>query len=59
MKKTKERKKILENFKEGITDGMVAIKCLDEGIDVPACKTAYILASSKTQESLFKEEDEC
>ena len=42
-----ERKKILENFKEGIIDGMVAIKCLDEGIDVPACKTAYILASSK------------
>ena len=26
---------------------MVAIKCLDEGIDVPACSTAYILASSR------------
>ena len=26
---------------------MVAIKCLDEGIDVPACKTAYLLASAK------------
>ena len=25
----------------------MAIKCLDEGIDVPACSTAYILASSR------------
>jgi superfamily II DNA or RNA helicase len=25
----------------------VAIKCLDEGIDVPACSTAYILASAR------------
>ena len=45
--KNKGKKENLENFKEGIIDGMVAIKCLDEGIDVPACKTAYILASSK------------
>ena len=26
---------------------MVAIRCLDEGIDVLACSTAYILASSR------------
>lgn len=43
----KERDTILENFRIGIIDAMVAIRCLDEGIDVPACNTAYILASSR------------
>ena len=42
-----ERRRILDNFQHGIIDAMVAIKCLDEGIDVPACSTAYILASSR------------
>lgn len=43
----KERDSILENFRVGIIDAMVAIRCLDEGIDVPACNTAYVLASSR------------
>lgn len=43
----KDRDNILENFRLGIIDAMVAIRCLDEGIDVPACSTAYILASSR------------
>ena len=43
----KDRDNILENFRLGIIDAMVAIRCLDEGIDVPACGTAYILASSR------------
>ena len=43
----KERDTILENFRLSIIDAMVAIRCLDEGIDVPACSTAYILASSR------------
>jgi superfamily II DNA or RNA helicase len=43
----KEREKILRNFRSCLIDAMVAIKCLDEGIDVPACSTAYILASSR------------
>lgn len=43
----KTREEILENFRVGIIDAMVAIRCLDEGIDVPACGTAYILASSR------------
>lgn len=43
----KDRENILENFRLGIIDAMVAIRCLDEGIDVPACATAYILASSR------------
>lgn len=43
----KDREKILEDFRLGVIDAMVAIRCLDEGIDVPACSTAYILASSR------------
>lgn len=43
----KDRDNILESFRLGIIDAMVAIRCLDEGIDVPACSTAYILASSR------------
>lgn len=43
----KDRDVILDNFRVGIIDAMVAIRCLDEGIDVPACSTAYILASSR------------
>ena len=41
------RQRILSNFKIGQIDAMVAIRCLDEGIDVPACRTAYLLASSR------------
>lgn len=43
----REREQVLDTFKLGIIDAMVAIRCLDEGIDVPACSTAYILASSR------------
>ena len=41
------RRQILSNFKAGDIDSLVAIRCLDEGIDIPACDTAFILASSK------------
>jgi superfamily II DNA or RNA helicase len=37
---------ILNNFKNGTIDALVAMRCLDEGIDIPLCKTAYIIASS-------------
>lgn len=41
-----QRKVILDCFKVKTIDALVAIRCLDEGIDVPACTTAFILASS-------------
>lgn len=42
------RRKILDEFRVGILDGLVAIRCLDEGVDIPACRTAYVLASSRS-----------
>lgn len=37
---------ILEEFGKGNIQVLVAIKCLDEGVDVPSTKTAYFLAST-------------
>ncbi len=42
----KLRKEIIQSFKEGNIKALVAIKCLDEGMNIPAIKTAFILASS-------------
>lgn len=41
-----ERQNLLKSFEEGIVEGLVAIKCLDEGVDVPAVKRAFLLSSS-------------
>ena len=41
-----ERVKLLNAFSNGDMDVLLAIKCLDEGVDVPSTKTAIILASS-------------
>ncbi len=43
----RQRREILSKFKNGETEALVAIRCLDEGIDVPACQTAYLIASSR------------
>jgi len=44
----KDREEVLKAFTNGDIEGIVAIKCLDEGVDVPATKRAYILASALT-----------
>lgn len=41
-----EREFLLRNFAKGEYQALVAIKCLDEGVDVPPANTAVILASS-------------
>ncbi|WP_273838084.1 DEAD/DEAH box helicase family protein [Halococcus sp. PRR34] len=41
-----EREELLQAFGEREIDVLTAIRCLDEGVDVPATRTAYILASS-------------
>lgn len=43
---SEERKNIIRAYKDGEIQALVAIKCLDEGVNVPAIKTAFILASS-------------
>jgi superfamily II DNA or RNA helicase len=43
------REKILQDFSVGVYDFIVAIKCLDEGIDIPDTRNAFIMASSKTE----------
>ena len=41
-----ERENLRCQFESGELQGLVAIRCLDEGIDIPAIRTAIILASS-------------
>lgn len=41
-----ERQELLDRFSGGDIEALVAIRCLDEGVDVPSTRTAYILASS-------------
>jgi len=41
-----EREKMQRQFETGELQGLVAIRCLDEGVDIPAIQTAVILASS-------------
>ena len=44
---TDQRKIIAERFKSGDDlQALVAIKCLDEGVNIPSIKRAFILASS-------------
>lgn len=45
----KQRQNIINNFVSKTIDSICAIKILDEGIDVPSIKTAYILASSNSR----------
>lgn len=41
-----DRMQLLKSFADGAIQILVAIKCLDEGVDVPSTKTAYFLAST-------------
>lgn len=41
-----QREDLRRQFETGELQGLVAIRCLDEGVDIPAVKTAVILASS-------------
>lgn len=41
-----EREDLRRQFERSELQGLVAIRCLDEGVDIPAIQTAVILASS-------------
>jgi superfamily II DNA or RNA helicase len=48
--KPETRKKILQAFEEGGNKNtfLVAVKCLDEGIDIPACDSAILVSCSRS-----------
>jgi superfamily II DNA or RNA helicase len=41
-------------FEKKIIDYLLAIKCLDEGVDVPDCSTAVIIASSRNEREFIQ-----
>lgn len=41
-----ERQHLIRCFKEGLYQALVAISCLDEGIDIPSAQKAFLLSSS-------------
>ncbi|HNW34810.1 MAG TPA: helicase-related protein, partial [Candidatus Ozemobacteraceae bacterium] len=43
---SEERDEILRDLRSGFLDGVVAIRCLDEGIDLPDLRMGFLLASS-------------
>jgi superfamily II DNA or RNA helicase len=44
-----EREQTIEALKNKLIDAIVSIRVLDEGIDIPACRTAYFLASQRSE----------
>ena len=42
----RERKDVLNHFSSNNIQALVAVKCLDEGVDVPSTRSAYLLAST-------------
>lgn len=46
MESIDERTSIKEHFQNGDLQAIVAIKCLDEGVNIPGIRTAFILAST-------------
>lgn len=52
---TKEqRMNILKNFAKEYIDGLVAIRCLDEGVDIPTTQNAFILASNSNPKEFIQ-----
>lgn len=42
----KEREEVVRALENGAIDAIVAIKCLDEGVDIPSAQRAFILSSN-------------
>jgi superfamily II DNA or RNA helicase len=43
---TEERRELRKRFETGDLQALVAIRCLDEGVDIPETERAFVLASS-------------
>lgn len=50
----KHRPQILEEFKHGIRKTLLAVGCLDEGIDIPACDVAIFISSSTSERQFIQ-----
>ncbi|MYC76382.1 DEAD/DEAH box helicase [Candidatus Poribacteria bacterium] len=49
-----KRQELLKMFASGHLQALVAMRCLDEGVDVPSTRTAYILASSSNPKEFIQ-----
>lgn len=49
-----QRKNLINNLADNTIDGLVAIKCLDEGVDIPSIKRAFILSSSSNPKEFIQ-----
>ena len=49
-----ERKYLIEKLSNNFIDGLVAIKCLDEGVDIPSVERAFILSSSSNPKEFIQ-----
>ena len=53
-KEDKQRSQILNDFSQGRLDALVAVKCLDEGVNIPAAQEAIILASDTSERQFIQ-----
>ena len=51
---SKDREDILKAFDDGNIDVLVAIRCLDEGVDVPSTKIAYFMGSNSNPKQFIQ-----
>jgi DNA phosphorothioation system restriction enzyme len=49
-----ERSDLRKGFADGALQGIVAIRCLDEGVDIPETRRAFILASSSNPKQFIQ-----
>lgn len=49
-----DRHIIMDSFIDGSIDALVSMRVLDEGIDIPQCKRAFILASSRNSRQFIQ-----
>lgn len=49
-----ERQHIIDSFEEGNLDVLLAIDCLDEGVDIPSARVGIILASSGNEKEFVQ-----
>ena len=50
----KERQNIKKYFAQGMYQVVTAIKCLDEGVNIPDIKTAFIMSSSRNPKEFIQ-----